>query len=220
MKAVAAGTDATNMAESSAVADVTKVVDAGTSKKIPGERNYTNRQKPLAAEIDVTNMAEPTLLSDATKVVDQRTTKRIPAKRKSRNSQQGNIVATRSKRKSKHALFSASSENSPGVARDFEALDVSPATSVADAVVVTSEGRGKGMGEKSKSQKFNQVDAAGARRPGKCKKRETSPFVTFGETDAQYLAEVAETDAVLAAYKRRRSERRLRGWHAGERPVS
>ena len=70
MKAVAAGTDATNMADSSAFADVTKVVDAGTSKKIPGERKYTNRQKTLAAEIDVTNMAEPTLLSDATKVVD------------------------------------------------------------------------------------------------------------------------------------------------------
>ena len=109
---------------------------------------------------------------------------------------------------------------SPGVPKNFEALDVLPATSVADAVVVTSEGRGKGMGEKSKSQKFNQVDAAGARRPGKCKKRETSPFVTMGETDAQYLAEVAETDAVLAAYKRRRSERRLRGWHAGVWPVS
>ena len=220
MKAVAAGTDATNMADSSAVLDATKVVDEGTSKKIPGERNCTNRQKALAAEKDVTHMAEPTLVPDATKVVDQGTTKRIPAKRKSRNSQQGNTVEARSNRKNNHALSSASSENPPGVARDFEALDVSPATSVADAVVVTSEGRGKGMGETSKSQKFSQVDAAGARRPDECKKRETSPFDTLGETDAQYLAEVAETDAVLAAYKRRRSERRLRGWHAGEGPVS
>ena len=191
MKAVAAETDATNMADSSAVADATKVVDEGTSKKIPGERNCTNRQKALAAEIDVTHMAEPTLVPDATKVVDQGTTKRIPAKRKSRNSQQGDTVEARSKRKSKHVLSSASSENLPGVARDSEALDVSPATPVADALVVTSEGTGKGMGEKSKSQKFSQVDAAGARRPDECKKRETSSSVTFGETDAQYLAEVA-----------------------------
>ena len=95
-------TDATNMADSSAVADATKVVDEGTSKKIPGERSCTNRQKALAAEIDVTHMAEPTLVPDATKVVDQGTTKRIPTKTKSRNSQQGNPVAARSKKKSQH----------------------------------------------------------------------------------------------------------------------
>ena len=211
MKAVAAGTDATHMADSSAVADATKVVNAGTSQKIPGERNCTNRQKALAAEIDVTHMAEPTLVPDATKVVDQGTTKRIPTKTKSRNSQQGNPVAARSKKKSQHVWSSPSSENPPGVPKDFEALDVLPATSVADAVVVTFEGRGKGMGEKGKSQKFSQVVAAGARRPDECKKRATSSSDTVGETDAQYLAEVAETDALLAAYKRRRSERRLRG---------
>ena len=67
------------------------------------------------------------------------------------------------------------------------------------------------MGEKGKSQKFVQVDAAGARTPDECKKRATSSSDTVGETDAQYLAEVAETDALLAAYKRRRNERRLRG---------
>ena len=93
---------------------------------------------------------------------------------------------------------SPSSENPPGVPKDFEALDVLPATSVADAVVVTFEGGGKGMGEKGKSQKFSQVDAAGARRPDECKKRATSSSDTVGETDAQYLAEVAETDALLA----------------------
>ena len=46
-------------------------------------------------------------------------------------------------------------------------------------------------------------------------KREASPFVTLRETDAQYFAEVAETDAVLAAYKRRESQRCLRGCHVG-----
>ena len=47
------------------------------------------------------------------------------------------------------------------MARVSEALNVAPATPVADALVVTSEG-GKGMGEKSKSQKLKQLDAAGA----------------------------------------------------------
>ena len=110
---------------------------------IPGERNCTNRQKALAAEIDVTHMAEPTLVPDATKVVDQGTTKRIPAKRKSRNSQKGDTVEARSKKKSKQKLVSSSacSVNPPGVARDSEALNVAPATLVADELVVTSEGR-------------------------------------------------------------------------------
>ena len=49
----------------------------------------------------------------------------------------------------------------PSVARVSEALNVAPATPLADALVVTSEA-GKGMGEKSKSQKLNQLDAAGA----------------------------------------------------------
>ncbi len=35
------------------------------------------------------------------------------------------------------------------------------------------------------------------------------------EIDAQDFAEVAETDAVLAAYKRRESQRCLRGCHVG-----
>ncbi len=49
----------------------------------------------------------------------------------------------------------------PSVARVPEALNVAPATPVADALVVTSEA-GKGMGEENKSQKLNQLDAAGA----------------------------------------------------------
>ena len=56
------------------------------------------------------------------------------------------------------------------MARDSEALSVAPATSVADALVVTPEGRSKGMGEKSNSQMVNHMDAAGVRRLGKCKK--------------------------------------------------
>ena len=177
--------------------------------------------KAVAAETDATNMAESTPVADATKVVDEGTRKKIPEKRKSTNSQKGDTVEARRKKKSKQKLVSssASSEHPPAVARETDALKMAPATPVADALVVTHEGRGKGMGEKSKSQKLNQVDADEARRPGKCKKREASPLVTLGETDAQYLAEVAETDAVLAAYKRRRSERRLRGWHAGVGPV-
>ena len=177
--------------------------------------------KAVAAETDATNMADSTAVADATKVVDEGPRKKIPAKRKSTNSQKGDTVEARSKKKSKQKLVSssASSEHPPAVARETDALKMAPATPVADAFMVTHEGRGKGMGEKSKSQKLNQVDADEARRPGKCKKREASPLVTLGETDAQYLAEVAETDAVLAAYKRRRSERRRRGWHAGVGPV-
>ena len=89
------------------------------------------------------SMAESTPGADATKVVDQGTTKRIPAKRKSRNSQKGDTVEARSKKKSKQKLVSssASSVNPPGVARDSEALNVAPATLVADELVVTSEGR-------------------------------------------------------------------------------
>ena len=49
----------------------------------------------------------------------------------------------------------------PSVARVSETLNVAPATPVADALVVVSEA-GKGVGEKSKGQKLNQLDAAGA----------------------------------------------------------
>ena len=49
----------------------------------------------------------------------------------------------------------------PFVARVSEALNVAPATPVADALVVTSVG-GQGMGEKSKSQNMKQLDVAGA----------------------------------------------------------
>ena len=186
-KAVAAETDATNMADSTVVADAAKVVDEGTSKKIPEKRKSKNRQKALAAEIDATHMADPTWVADATKVSDEGTRKQIPAKRKSTNSQKGDIVEARSKKKSKQKLVSSlpSSGHPLAVARDCDAPNMALATSVVDALVVTPEGRSKGMGEKSKSQKVNQVDAAGARRLGKCKKREVSPLVTLGETDAQ-----------------------------------
>ena len=105
-----------------------------------------HKQAKGAGSGDVTHMAEPTLVPDATKVVDQGTMKRIPTKTKSRNSQQGNPVAARSKKKSQHVWSSPSSENPPGVPKDFEALDVLPATSVADAVVVIFKCRGKGVG--------------------------------------------------------------------------
>ena len=49
----------------------------------------------------------------------------------------------------------------PFVARVSEALNVAPATPVADALVVTCVG-GQGMGEKSKSQNMKQLDVAGA----------------------------------------------------------
>ena len=130
LKAVAAETDATNMADSTAVADATKVVDEGTSKKIPEKRNCTNRQKALAADIDLTHMAESTPVADATQVADQGTTRRRRRKSKSRNSQGGDTVEARSKTKSKQMLVSssASSVNPPGVARDSEALNVAPAS--------------------------------------------------------------------------------------------
>ena len=50
----------------------------------------------------------------------------------------------------------------PSVAGVSEALNVTPATPVADALVITSEA-GRVMGEKSKNQKMNQLNAAGAR---------------------------------------------------------
>ncbi len=84
--------------------------------------------------------------------------------------------------------------------------------------MVTHEDGGKCMGGKSRSQTLNQVDSDAARRSGKCRKRKAAPLVTMGETDAQYLAEVAESDSVLAAFKRRWSERRRRRWHAAVSP--
>ena len=47
------------------------------------------------------------------------------------------------------------------MARVFEALNVAPATPVADALVVTCVG-GQGMGEQSTSQNNEQLDVAGA----------------------------------------------------------
>ena len=47
------------------------------------------------------------------------------------------------------------------VANVSEALNVAPAHQWPDTLMVTSEG-GKGMSEKSKSQKLKQLDAAGA----------------------------------------------------------
>ena len=114
---------------------------------------------------------------------------------------------------------SASCVISPGGARDAEALYVAPATLVADALVVKSDGRGKRMGSRSKDHQFNQMESAGARRPGKCQQREVSPFVASGETDAEYLAEVAVADAMLANYKRRQDERQLHGYHVSVGPV-
>ena len=198
LKAVAVETDAINIAESTPVADATKVVDEGTRKKIPENRKSMNSQKAVAAGTDATNMAESTPVADATKVVDAGTRQKIPEQSNSTNSWKEHTVEVRRKRTSKKKLVSVSL--------------------VADALVVTHEDGGKGMGEKSRSQKLNQVDSDAARRSGKCKKREAAPLVTMGETDAQYLAEVAETDAVLAAFKRRWSERRRRRWHAAVSP--
>ena len=162
-------------------------------------------------------MADPTWVADATKDADEGTRKQIPATRKSTNSHKWDIMEARSKKKSEQKLVSSmpSSGHSLGVARDSDAPNMALAVSVVDALVVTPAGRSKGMGEKSPSQKVNQVESAGARRPGKCKKREVSPLVKLRETDAQYFAEVAEMDAVVAAYKRPWGERRRRGWHAG-----
>ena len=71
------------------------------------------------------------------------------------------------------------------MARDTEALNVAPASLVTDALVDICDGRGKGMGAKSKGQKLNQVGSAGAGRQGKCPQGEVSPSVASGETDAQ-----------------------------------
>ena len=162
----------------------------------------TKKAMPLlnavAVETDAINMAETTPVADATKVVDAATRQKIPEQSNSTNSWKEHTVEVRRKRTSKKKLVSVSL--------------------VADALVVTHEDGGKGMGEKSRSQKLNQVDSDAARRLGKSKKREAAPLVTMGETDAQYLAEVAETDAVLAAFKRRWSERRRRRWHAAVSP--
>ena len=114
------------------------------------------------------------------------------------------------KSKTKLAFSSATSEYPPAVARETDATKMADATPVADASMVADEGRGKGTGEKRKSEKRKKADADEGRRKGKRKKRDASSLATSGERDAQHLAEVAETDAVLAAYKRGRSERQRR----------
>ena len=139
LNAVAAETDAINMAESTPVADATKVVDEGTRKKIPEKRKSTNSQKAVAAETDATHMAASTPVAVATKVVDEGIRNKIPEKRKSTNSQKGDTVEARRQRKSKKKLisFSALSEHPLAVARETDALKMAPATLVADALVVT-----------------------------------------------------------------------------------
>ena len=111
----------------------------------------------------------------------------------------------------------ASSVNPPGVAKDTEAVNVAPVSLVADALVVTCDARGKGKEAESKSGKLNHERSTGVKRPGKGPQRDVSPSVASGDSDAQYLAEVAATNAVLRAYKRRRSERRSHSCHVGVR---
>ena len=74
--------------------------------------------------------------------------------------------------------------------QESEALNVAPATQVANALVVTSEA-GKVMGEKSKSQNLNQLDAPRGSSLGEYGKREASPLVRLAETDAQYLPKLS-----------------------------
>ena len=105
------------------------------------------------------------------------------------------------------------------VARGIEEVNVAAASLVADALVVTCDGKGKRVGAKSKGQKLNQMGPANAGRPGKCPQRAVSSCVASEETDAQYLAEVAQTNAVLANFKRRRIERQSNSCHVGVKPV-
>ncbi len=123
--------------------------------------------------------------------------------------------------KSKQMLVfsSVSSVNPSCVARDTEEVNVAPASLVTDALVFTCDGRGKGVGAKSKGQKLNQMGSANAGRTGKCPPRAVSSCAASEETDAQYLAEVAQTNAVLANYKRRQIDRQSSSCHVGMKPV-
>ena len=71
------------------------------------------------------------------------------------------------------------------VARDIEEVNVAPASLVADALVVTCDGRGKRVGAKSKGQKLNQMGPANAGRPGKCPQRAVSSCVASEETEEE-----------------------------------
>ena len=80
-------------------------------------------------------------------------------------------------------------------------------------------GGGKGVGAKSKGQKLNQTGSANAERSGKSLPRAVSICVASEVTDAQYLAEVAQTNAVLANFKRRRRERHSKSCQVGVKSV-
>ena len=221
MKAVVAETDATTMADSSVVANATQVVHEGTNKNTPEEMICTSRQKALAADIDLTPMAQSTPVADATQVDDRKKRKRRRRTIQSKHSQRGDAEEARMQTKSEQILVfsSVSSVNSSCVTRDTEEVNVAPASLEADALFLTCDGRGKGVGAKSKGQKLNQMGSANAERPGKCPPRAVSSCVASEETDAQYLAEVAQTNAVLANFKRRRRERHSKSCQVGVKPV-
>ena len=63
------------------------------------------------------------------------------------------------------------------------------------------------------------MESASAKKTGKYQPKEDSRFVASGEIDAESLAEVAVTDAVLAKYKRRQDDRQLHGYHVSAGPV-
>ena len=170
LKAGVAETCATNMANSSVVANATQVVQECTNQNTPEEKNCTSRKKALAADKDPTHMAKSSPMADATQVTEQKSKRRRRQKGRSKNSQGGDTVEDRLQTKSEQMLVfsSASSVNPPGVAKDTEAVNVAPVSLVADALVVTCDARGKGKEAESKSGKSNHERLTCVNRPAKC----------------------------------------------------
>ena len=70
LKAGVAETCATNMANSSVVANATQVVQECTNQNTAEEKNCTSRKKALAADKDSSHMAISSLMADATQVTE------------------------------------------------------------------------------------------------------------------------------------------------------
>ena len=169
LKAGVAETCATNMANSSVVANATQVVQDCSNQNAAEEKNCTSRKKALAADKDLSHMAISSLMADATQVTEEKSKRRNRQKGRSKNSYGGDTVENRLQTKSLRMLvFSlASSVNLSGVAKDTEAVNVAPVSLVADALVVTCDARGKGKEAESKSGKSNHERLTCVNRPAK-----------------------------------------------------
>ena len=169
--------------------------------------------KAVLAQTDATTTADLSVVANATQVVHEGIKKNTPEE----------IICT---------------SRQKALAADIDLTSMAQSTSVADASQVDDrkkskrrrrttqskhsqrgDGTGKGVGAKSQGQKLNQTGSANAERPGKSLPRAVSSCVASEETDAQYLAEVAQTNAVLANFKRRRRERHSKSCQVGVKLV-